>query len=56
MAAAVDARNQEAIHHNLAFTDFLELLIEDELNRRRPALRTPVKTIAHPWRKGTREF
>jgi len=38
MAAAVDARNQEAIHHNLAFTDFLELLIEDELNRRRDRL------------------
>ena len=32
MAAAVDARNQEAIHHNLTFTDFLELLVEMLLN------------------------
>ena len=38
MAAALDGRNQEAIHHHLAFTDFLELLIEDELNRRRDRL------------------
>jgi DNA replication protein DnaC len=35
MVASVDARNQEAIHHHLAFTDFLELLAEDELNLRR---------------------
>ena len=33
MAAALDARNQETIHHQLAFTDFLELLVEDELSR-----------------------
>ena len=38
MAAALDARNQEAIHHHLAFTDFLELLIEDELTKRRDRL------------------
>lgn len=38
MVAALDARNQEAIHHHLAFTDFLELLIEDELNLRRDRL------------------
>lgn len=38
MAAALDARNQEAIHHQLAFTDFLELLVEDELARRRDRL------------------
>jgi DNA replication protein DnaC len=38
MAAALDTRNQEAIHHQLAFTDFLELLVEDELTRRRDRL------------------
>ena len=38
MAMALDARNQEAIHHQLAFTDFLELLVEDELARRRDRL------------------
>jgi DNA replication protein DnaC len=38
MVATLDARNQEAIHHQLAFTDFLELLVEDELNRRRDRL------------------
>ncbi len=35
MAAARDARNQEAIHHQLAFTDFLGLLMEDEVAQRR---------------------
>ena len=38
MAAVLDTRNQEAIHHQLAFTDFLELLVEDELARRRDRL------------------
>jgi len=38
MASVLDARNQEAIHHQLAFTDFLELLVEDELARRRDRL------------------
>jgi DNA replication protein DnaC len=38
MAMGLDARNQEAIHHHLAFTDFLELLVEDELTRRRDRL------------------
>lgn len=38
IAAALDARNQEAIHHQLAFVDFLELLVEDELSRRRDRL------------------
>ncbi len=38
MAAVLDARNQEAIHHHLAFTDFLELLVEDELAKRRDRL------------------
>jgi DNA replication protein DnaC len=38
MVANLDGRNQEAIHHHLAFTDFLELLVEDELNLRRDRL------------------
>lgn len=38
MAAALLARNQEAIHHHLAYTDFLELLVEDELATRRDRL------------------
>lgn len=38
MVATLDTRNQEAIHHHLAFTDFLELLVEDELNLRRDRL------------------
>lgn len=38
MAQALPARNQEAVHHHLAYTDFLELLVEDELARRRDRL------------------
>jgi DNA replication protein DnaC len=38
MAIALPARNQEAIHHQLAYTEFLELLVEDELVRRRDRL------------------
>lgn len=38
MALALPVRNQEAIHHQLAYTDFLELLVEDELARRRDRL------------------
>src|SRR3990172_59959 len=38
MALALAARNQEPIHHQLAYTDFLELLVEDELVRRRDRL------------------
>lgn len=38
MAIAVPARNQEAIHNQLAHMDFLELLVEDELARRRDRL------------------
>ena len=38
MAQALPARNQEAIHHQLAYIDFLELLVEDELVRRRDRL------------------
>lgn len=35
---ALPARNQEAIHHSLAHVEFLELLVEDELARRRDRL------------------
>jgi len=38
MAEALSVRNQEAISRQLAYTDFLELLLEDELNRRRDRL------------------
>lgn len=38
MAATLPARNQEAVHNNLAHVDFLDLLVEDELNRRRDRL------------------
>ena len=38
MAAPLTARNQEAIHHQLAYPEFLELLVEDELATRRDRL------------------
>jgi DNA replication protein DnaC len=38
MANALEARNQEAIHHQLAYPEFLELLIEDEMTMRRDRL------------------
>jgi DNA replication protein DnaC len=38
MAQAVPVRNQEAIHNHLAHIEFLELLVEDELARRRDRL------------------
>jgi DNA replication protein DnaC len=38
MAAALPARNHEAIHNHLAHIDFLDLLVEDELARRRDRL------------------
>lgn len=38
MAQTLPVRNQEAITHHLAYVDFLDLLVEDELNRRRDRL------------------
>lgn len=38
MAEALSVRNQEAISNQLAYTDFLELLLEDELSKRRDRL------------------
>ncbi len=40
MAQTLLARNQEAISHHLAYTEFLELLVADELARRRDRLFT----------------
>jgi DNA replication protein DnaC len=47
MADAVSIRNQEAISSHLAYTDFLELLIEDELAKRRDRLYTRRLKQAH---------
>lgn len=38
IAQTLAIRNQEAIHHQLAYPQFLELLVEDELARRRDRL------------------
>ncbi len=38
MVTTLMARNQEAIHHQLAYPEFLELLVEDELATRRDRL------------------
>lgn len=38
MVQSLPLRNQEAIHHQLAYVDFLELLVEDELAKRRDRL------------------
>ncbi len=38
MALALPARTQEAVHHQLSHVSFLELLVEDELSRRRDRL------------------
>ena len=38
MVATLPGRNQEAIHHQLAYPEFLELLVEDELGTRRDRL------------------
>ena len=38
MAATLPVRNQEAVRNNLAHVDFLDLLVEDELNRRQDRL------------------
>jgi DNA replication protein DnaC len=40
MAQTLLARNQEAISHHLAYTEFLELLVSDEFARRRDRLFT----------------
>jgi DNA replication protein DnaC len=57
MAMALPARNQEAIHHQLAHTEFLELLVEDELSRRRDRLfARRIKQAGIPEIKSLEEF
>jgi DNA replication protein DnaC len=38
MALSLPARNHEAVHNHLAHVEFLELLVEDEMDRRRDRL------------------
>ena len=56
MAEALALRVQEALHHQLAYPEFVELLVEDELARRRDRLFArrvkqaglpPLKTLDH---------
>lgn len=44
---ALPVRNQEAIHAKLSYTDFLELLVEDELARRKGRLLERRRQLAH---------
>lgn len=54
---ALPVRNQEAIHHQLAYVDFLELLVEDELARRRDRLYARrLKQAGFPEVKTLEEF
>jgi DNA replication protein DnaC len=57
MAEALPVRNQEAISSQLAYTDFLELLLEDELNKRRDRLYARRLKAAHiPEMKSLENF
>jgi len=57
MAEALTVRNQEAISNQLAYTDFLELLLEDELNKRRDRLFTRrLKAARIPEMKSLENF
>jgi len=47
MATALPARNQEAITSHLAYTEFLELLVEDETRQRRDRLLLAVSRNPH---------
>jgi DNA replication protein DnaC len=47
MVDTLAIRNQEAISSNLAYTDFLELMVEDELTKRRDRLFTRRLKQAH---------
>jgi DNA replication protein DnaC len=52
MAATLPVRNQEAVRNSLAHIDFLDLLVEDELNRRRDRLlERRIKQAALPQMK-----
>lgn len=47
VAQALPVRNQEAIHTKLPYTDFLELLVDDELARRKGRLLERRRQLAH---------
>jgi DNA replication protein DnaC len=57
MAQSLSVRNQEAITNHLAYTDFLELLLEDEMARRRDRLFSRRLKAAHiPEMKSLENF
>jgi DNA replication protein DnaC len=57
MAEALSVRNQEAISSQLAYTDFLDLLLEDEMNKRRDRLFSRRLRAAHiPEMKSLENF
>jgi DNA replication protein DnaC len=57
MAEALTVRNQEAISSQLAYMDFLELLLEDELTKRRDRLYSRRLRAAHiPEMKSLENF
>ena len=57
MAVALPAHNQEAVHNQLAHVEFLELLVEDELDRRRDRLLARrIKQSGIPQLKTLEEF
>jgi DNA replication protein DnaC len=47
VAEVLPVRNQEAIHAKLSYMEFLELLVEDELTRRKGRLLERRKQMAH---------
>src|SRR5437667_12637463 len=54
---ALPVRNQEAINNHLAYVEFLELLVEDELARRRDRLfQRRMKQARLPQPKSLDEF
>ncbi len=57
MIATLPIRNQEATASQLSHVEFLELLVEDELNRRRDnLLKTRIKKAGFPAMKTLEEF
>jgi hypothetical protein len=55
---SLEARNREAIDRKLAYTDFLSLLIHDEVARRDHkkldiACDAPISGIKKPWKDST---
>jgi len=57
MIATLPIRNQEATASQLSYVEFLELLVEDELNRRRDnLLKVRIKKAGFPAMKTLEEF